>query len=247
MRDASTSTGPSRAKPHDRARIRAKDIMTRRAVAVQLDTPVRRVAELLMERRIGGVPVMDHRHLVGIVTESDLICRDELGTGAAGLAEGLLSNYGPAALPEANRVRGAYARDVMSRPVTTIEEGLDLVEVVRTMLAHHVKRLPVMSGETLVGIVSRSDIVRALVNRPPGASEPREDDDDLIRYRVIETLIGMPGTSPWQATVEVSGGVVRLGGAIEDETARDPSREAIERLPHVVEVVDHRSILNPYI
>ena len=63
---------------------------------------------------------------------------------------------------------------------------------------------------------------------------------------MIETLEGIPGTSPWLTTVIVSNGAVDLYGTVEDAAARDPSRIAIEKNPFVVKVTDHRSVLQPY-
>ena len=73
-----------------------------------------------------------------------------------------------------------------------------------------------------------------------------DSDDDIIRFKVIDTLMSMPGTSPWLTIVDVLNGVVELSGSVEDETTLDPSRVAIEHIAHVVEVKDRRSIPQPY-
>jgi osmotically-inducible protein OsmY len=72
------------------------------------------------------------------------------------------------------------------------------------------------------------------------------DDDDIIRFKVIETLTNMLRTKPWQMTVTVSKGVVELGGRVDDETVRELSRVKIEKLPHVVKVVDRRASVQPH-
>jgi hypothetical protein len=68
----------------------------------------------------------------------------------------------------------------------------------------------------------------------------------MIRYQAVETLLSMPGTSPWATTVTVSHGIVKLTGSVENEVTRDPSRIAIETIPDVIEVKDYRSIMQPY-
>lgn len=68
----------------------------------------------------------------------------------------------------------------------------------------------------------------------------------MIRYQVIETLLSIPGTSPWATTVTVSKGIVELNGTVENEVTRDPSRIAIEAIPEVVVVKDQRSVLQPF-
>jgi CBS domain-containing protein len=114
------------------------------------------------------------------------------------------------------------------------------------MEAKHIKRVPVMRAERLIGIVSRADIVRALVARPEESHGPLTCDDDIVRFNVIETLLNFPGASGWLTTVNVSSGVVQLAGTVQDENTRVPSRLAIEKIPCVVAVDDHRSILQPY-
>jgi CBS domain-containing protein len=217
------------------ATIVAKDIMTTDIVTVGPDTTVRRIAQLLSEKHISAVPVLDRGSLLGIVSEGDLIERQELGTAP-----------GPAVHADDLRSHGMCAGDVMTRTVVTVCEDASLAEIAKTLLAEGIKRVIVMRGSKLVGLVSRSDIVRALAARPAGAAGPMSSDDDMIRYRVIETLVNMPGTSPWAMTVTVSDGVVELGGSIEDEAAREPSRVAIETIPYVVEARDHRALVQPY-
>lgn len=68
----------------------------------------------------------------------------------------------------------------------------------------------------------------------------------MIRYQAVETLLSIPGTSPWATTVTVSHGIVELIGSVENEIIRDPSRIAIEVIPNVVEVRDYRAIMQPY-
>lgn len=227
--------------------IHASDIMTARVVTVTPEASIHDVAELLHERKLNSVPVLQGRALVGIVSAGDLICREELGTATEALGPSARSNWGPSALPEAAKARGAHASDVMSEVVATVPESASLAEIVNAMLASHVRQVPVMRDSKLVGIVSQSDIVRALAQRPPGSREPLGSDDDIIRYHVIETLVGIPGTSPWATTVTVSCGVVELNGMIEDELAKEPSRLAVEGIPHVARVEDYRAIINPWI
>lgn len=226
--------------------IHARDIMTAHVVTVTPEASVHDVAAMLNERKLNSVPVLQGRALVGIVSTSDLICREELGTATEALGPSARSNWGPSALPDAAKVRGPHASDVMSEVVATVRESASLAEIVTAMLASHVRQVPVMRGSKLVGIVSRSDIVRALAQRPPGAREPLGADDDIIRYHVIETLVGIPGTSPWATTVTVCCGVVELNGSIEEELAKEPSRLAVEGIPHVAKVEDYRATLNPW-
>ncbi len=145
-----------------------------------------------------------------------------------------------------SKLEGIHARDVMTRDVVTLAEDASLADVVKTLQASHIRRVPIVRGEKLVGVVSRADIMRALAARPEGSHGPTSKDDDMIRYQVIETLLSIPGTSPWATTVTVSKGIVELHGNIEVEDIRNPSRIAIECIPDVLEVRDHRAIIQPY-
>lgn len=222
----------------ERAMICAKSIMTSDIVTVSLDTAVREIARLLIENRFSAVPVVDGRVIVGIVTEGDLLRREELGTDIPNTTAQTDADYA--------KWHGRCARDVMTPNVVTVTEQASLAEITEMMEARHIKRVPVVRDGKIVGIVSRSDIVRALVARPEGSHGPLTCDDDIIRHRVIETLVNFPGASAWLTTVNVSNGVVELSGSVQDEAAREPSRLAVEKTPCIVAVNDHRCILQPY-
>lgn len=214
----------------------AKDIMTTDVVTVQPDTTVRKIALLLDEKHISAVPVTDGGSILGIVSEGDLMHRQELGT----------SREAEAGNADHAKSHGMYARDIMTRDVIAVSKDASLAEIAKALEANRIRRVLVTREARLVGIVSRSDIVHALAARPGGALGPVSSDDDMIRYNVIDTLMRMPGTSIWSTTVDVSKGVVELRGSIEEETARDPSRIAVENIPYVVAVKDHRAIMQPY-
>jgi CBS domain-containing protein len=116
---------------------------------------------------------------------------------------------------------------------------------VETLLTKNIRRVLVMREAELVGVVSRSDIVRVLAARPEGTGEPMSGDDDIIRFKIIETLMSISGINLWLMAVSVSNGVVELSGAVQDEACRESSRIAIENIPNVVEVKDKRSGLQP--
>lgn len=214
--------------------IRAKDIMTREhLVTVGPETHVHRVAELLSLNHISSVMVCDGYSLLGIVSEGDLLHRQELGTEGDDDSPGHVKSH------------AMQAGQIMTRPLVTVTEETSLAEIVRALHTHHVRRVPVVQGDRLVGVVARADIVRALAARPAGATAPTSRDDDMIRYQVIDTLFSIHGTSPWATTVTVTDGVVELSGSVEDETVREPSRIAVEAIPNVVEVRDHRAIPVP--
>lgn len=236
--------------------IRAKDVMTTNVTVVEAETTVHRIAQLLTDKHISAVFVADRGSVIGIVSEGDLLHRRELGTEierASSLTatyevenKGSISYEIESESTIKAKSHGMHARDVMTRKVITVQEDTTLADIVRTLQDNHIRRVPVVRGAKLIGVVSRADIMRALAARPEGSDGPTSRDDDMIRYHVIETLLSIPGTSPWATTVTVSNGIVELTGSVEQEVTRDPSRIAIEAIPDVVEVRDHRTIIQPY-
>lgn len=112
----------------------AKQIMTRPVIAVTPVTPVKSLAKILTEHRIGGVPVLDSKgKLVGIVSQRDLLSK-----------------------------KGSRVKSIMSENVLRVSEDTPVEEIASVMTNRNVKRLPVMRGQQVAGIVSRGDIVRAM-------------------------------------------------------------------------------------
>ena len=125
--------------------MKAGDIMVKDVLSVRPETPVREVALLMLERRISGVPVVDgEQHVLGIVSEGDLIRRPEIETDHA--PKRWLGVF----LSDEERARdfvkshGRKAREVMTQPAICVALDTPLVEVVRLMERHRVKRLPVV-------------------------------------------------------------------------------------------------------
>jgi CBS domain-containing protein len=145
------------------------DVMTRDVVSVSTVTPVSAVANILAGKRISAVPVVgaDGR-LVGIVSESDLIRRAEIGTERP-------RSWWHKVFPDAHatasdyvRTHGRKAQHVLTSRVVTAAEHMTLADVADIMERRRLKRLPVVRGDVLVGIVSRSDLIKALArHRPP--------------------------------------------------------------------------------
>ncbi|MBY0511648.1 MAG: CBS domain-containing protein [Rhodospirillaceae bacterium] len=234
----------SRAPSAPRA-IHARDIMSTSPITIEPNTNAHEIARILVEKRVSAVPVLDGKQVIGIVSEGDLLHRHELGTEGR-RAQRLQDITDTQNAASDMGLDGESARHIMTAAVVTVTEDTSLADIVRTLKRHHIRRVLVMRRDALVGIISRSDILRALLLRPEGAGAPTDRNDDMVRYQVFEVLWAMPGTSPWATTVAVTKGVVELGGAIEDENMRSPSRMAIERIAHVREVKDSRSVLQPY-
>lgn len=146
--------------------MKAKDIMTKDVLTVSLDTPVKKVAELLADYEISGAPVLDeHDRVIGIVTESDLIEQKKnlhLPTVVT-LFEGVLFLERPQKIKrEIEKMLGATVKDIYSKKVITINENATLEDIATIMSEKKVHLLPVLRGDDLVGVVGKVDVVRAL-------------------------------------------------------------------------------------
>jgi CBS domain-containing protein len=213
--------------------------MSHDVLKVGPDDDVHSIARLLTERQVGVACVVYGDRMVGIVTEGDLIRREELGTEPRHCAVGSVD-------PTCLKSHGRRARDVMTPDVIVVTEDAPLSEIAQLMEGKRINYMPVVHEQRLVGIVSRARIVRALAERPDKSHHPLVCDDDIVRFKVIETLMTIPGASAWLASVSLANGVVTLSGTVEDENMREPSRRIIEELPCVKAVDDQRSILQPY-
>lgn len=149
------------------AELTARDIMTPDPVTVHGDLSVTDAARLMVDRRVGALPVLDGTRLVGIVTEGDLIMQDvkmEFPTYLH-LLDGLIM-YPPATQrfeTELKKAVGATVEDVMTADPVTVQADTTVSDLATLMVNRDVSRLPVLDGEMLVGIISKSDIVRSLL------------------------------------------------------------------------------------
>ncbi|HYB09067.1 MAG TPA: CBS domain-containing protein [Alphaproteobacteria bacterium] len=159
--------------------MKARDVMTCDVASVRPDAPRRVIAQVLIDRGISAVPVVDENSVpIGMVSEGDLIGRGDSDREARRdwwltlLAEGeALSPEFIAGLRNPERV----ARDIMSAPIVTVDEETDLSKIAELLVAHRIKRVPVVRDGRIVGIVSRADLVRAFSQeRSSPVAAPRE-------------------------------------------------------------------------
>ncbi|MBN1193170.1 MAG: CBS domain-containing protein [Coriobacteriia bacterium] len=149
------------------ADLTARDIMTADPITVGTDLSVTEAARLMVDNRVGALPVLDGERLAGIVTEGDLIMRDvkmEFPTYLH-LLDGFIM-YPPATArfeSELKKAVGATVGDVMTTDVVAIQADVSVGDVATLMVERDVSRVPVLEGDKLVGIVSKSDIVRSLI------------------------------------------------------------------------------------
>lgn len=145
----------------------AKDIMTRDLLTVTPKTNIRDIAQLLIDHKISGLPVVDEKgKVLGMVSEGDLM-RKEIAPKLPDVLSvlGAIIYYnGMKEYKEAFRKMAATtAEEIMTDEVISVQIDDDVSKVGQIMLDHGIKRVPVLLGDKLVGIVSRADIVKMLL------------------------------------------------------------------------------------
>lgn len=216
----------------------AKELMSTNLVVVPPEMPVTALAELLAARGISAVPVVDAQGVpLGIVTEGDLIRR--LADRPPGPFGWFLQCFGATKplIEQFNKAHGACARDVMSAALVSVTEGESAERIARLMETHGIRRVPVLKDGRLVGIVSRADLLRAILRVTPGESGSQTDDGVILR-----ALIAAMREQAWVDTYwvypDVSGGAVTLYGFARSDKMREGLMVLARAVPGVTIVHD---------
>lgn len=226
--------------------MKAREVMQRDVATVTPETSLGEAIELMLARRISGLPVVDAAGaVIGILTEGDLLRRVETGTQLrvpgwrawlAGPGRGA-SDY--------VRTHARKVGEVMTQPVVTVEGGTALSEIVALMESRGIKRIPVLEAGRLAGIVSRADLLRVLGRLLPAAGTQAVADAEL-RRRVLAELDKQRWAPRSYLDVNVENGVAELVGLITDAREREAMRVLAENVPGVRGVVDHLTWIEPY-
>jgi CBS domain-containing protein len=223
----------------------ASDVMTRNVASIGRDAPIGDAIRLMLNHRISGLPVVDGSgKVVGMLTEGDLLRRAETQTERQ-RPRWLELLLGPGRLAdEYVRTHGRKVGEIMTEDLVSVAEDTPLAEIVQLMERRRIKRLPVLRGDALVGIVTRADLMRALgqlVDKEPISAS----DDDEIQKCVLAELARTAWAPRAGITVVVTDGIVELDGAITNEKAREAVRVAAENVPGVKGVRDRLVWVEP--
>lgn len=221
------------------------DVMTREVVSIAPDASVMEAVRLMLQHKISGLPVIDGAgKLQGVVTEGDFLRRVETGTERkrSRLVEFLL---GPGRLAtDYVHATGRKVDEVMTPDARTVGEDEPLEKVVHLMERYRIKRVPVVRGDKVVGIVTRQNLMRALASLAL-AEHPVAADDATIRERLLAELKRQSWAPVGLIDVVVKDGVVKLSGALTDERERQAIRIAAENIAGVKKVEDHLVWIEP--
>jgi len=224
--------------------MRAHQIMTRQVITATPDTPIVQAARTLLLQHISGMPVIDAAgKLVGIVSQGDFMRRAEIGTQRK-RSRWLKLLLGPGrAAADFVRERGRKVGEVMNDQPITVTEDATLEEVTETLEKNDIKRVPVMRGDKLVGIITRTNLVQAVLDLAREVPDPTADDDH-IRDRIY-AAIERNDWKPIGFSVVVRDGIVHLSGIITDLRSRAATIVAAENVSGVRKVHDHLVWLEP--
>jgi CBS domain-containing protein len=246
-RETATSCGdiPDNRSEGARKMLTARGIMTTNVIAVQSDATVGAVADILVTQGISGVPVLKNDRLVGIVSEGDLMHRAEIGTGAPAVswwARIFRDNASLAA--QYTREHSTRVADVMTREVATVVEGTPIAEIADLLERRKIRRVPVTRNGKVVGIVSRSNIVRALAVTANLPSRASGADDETVRQHIRTALLEQAWPSAGAINFTVRNGVASFWGTVDSDAERNASRVLCENVPGVRAVEDHRVLVD---
>jgi len=225
--------------------MRAKDIMTRRVISIGPDATIFEAARLMLQNRISGLPVVDPAGvLIGMITEGDFLRRVETGTERhrPRWLEFVLSPGRAAA--EYTHSHGRKVNEVMSDNPLSVSDDTPVEEIVSLMERHRIKRVPVTRDARLVGIVSRANLVRAMLPIARVAQPTAQSDLD-IRKCIMTELDSQKWAPVALVEVTVNKGTVDLWGTILDERDRKALKVLAENVPGVKAVKDHTVWVEP--
>lgn len=222
--------------------MQAKDVMTRSVVSVSPDTLVSEIARKLIARGISAVPVLDEEEkIVGIVSEGDLMRRDESGTERRPSWWLRMFELPENKAHEFVKTHGLHAGDVMTREVATVSEDTPVNEIAELLESRRIKRMPVVRDGKLVGIVSRANLLFGLATL---RNLPAVNIEDEAIQAELMTALKKAGVRTLSVNVLVSGGVVDIWGDVSSEDERRAAAVAAEGIPGVIEVRNRAGVMS---
>jgi CBS domain-containing protein len=204
--------------------MRVQELMTTPALSIGPEASLKEVARIFVEHGITGLPVCDARNnVVGVVSAGDILYKEHGPLDDAARRRLRWRRGGDAA---AMKSKALVVREAMTSPPVTISPWSSASEAARSMTEHGVNRLPVVKGDTLVGIVTRSDLVRAFIRSD-------EEIERELREEVLEQTMWLDRDS---VQVDVKRGVVSLAGTLQTRSNVTLLEELAARIPGVVSV-----------
>jgi CBS domain-containing protein len=220
--------------------MKALDVMVCDVVTVRPDDSVAEAVRLLAEHDVSALPVVDNDdNVVGVISEADLVHREELGTEKH--RAWWLEAVTPASTlaGEFAKSHGRRVNEIMSTDVISAAEDTPLGEIATILERYRIKRVPILRGGKLVGVVSRSNLIQALASsRTPAAAGSGADADRKIRSELLDRLGHQDWTDFGERNIIVNSGIVHLWGLVGSQEEHKALIALAEGVPGVVGVAD---------
>lgn len=203
--------------------MKVSDVMTERVFTVTVDTPLKIVATRMLEYGVSGMPVVVGERVLGVISETDILFKERIAPDRKGVVDWLV-HY--AEDPPLAKLEARTAGEAMTTPAVTIGSTRSIADAAATMLELRIDRLPVVDGGRLVGIVTRTDLVRAFT---------RGDDEiaaEIRRGGMLQRL----WMNPESLDVTVEQGNVLLEGTVDTQDLAESIVGYAETTPGVVSV-----------
>ncbi|MFD2417087.1 CBS domain-containing protein [Amycolatopsis pigmentata] len=195
-------------------------VMTKDPITVTPDTEFKDIAALLTAEEISAVPVVEDGRPIGVVSEADLLCKEDIPATAPTMFSGRRARH------HWRKAQAVRARDLMTAPVRTVEVGTGVAAAAHQLTTAGSRRLFVVDQGKLVGVVSRRDLLDVFL-RP---------DPDVRREVEEEVFTQVLRAEPASFTVTVEHGVVTVLGRLERRSAVSSAERLIALVPGVVGV-----------
>jgi CBS domain-containing protein len=223
--------------------MKAYEAMTKDVVTVGANTPVREIAALLARHRISAVPVVSEGgRVIGIVSQTDLGHRSETDTEKR--RKWWLEVFADSDSKARDYIKshGNVANDVMTRLVVSVSKDAQLSEVAEILDTHRIRQVPVMEDGSLVGMISRADLVRKLAEATitPSASRP---ENGVLQKAIWHRIKAEGWVHSALVNIVVNNGVVELWGAVASDDQRRALHLLVEGVNGVRRVEDHVGLL----
>lgn len=204
-----------------------RDVMTRPVLTVRPDTPLKDVARLLIDAGIAGAPVVDGQgSVLGVVSEGDFLIKEQGAEGLRHRRLAALLGEGRETRSQREKLGARTAAQAMSAPALTISPDRAIREAAALMTERRVNRLPVVDAGRLVGIVTRSDLVRAYVR----------SDEELRRTILEDVILKALWLNPASFKVAVTDGEASIAGNVERRSTAVMVEESVRMVPGIVAV-----------
>ena len=218
--------------------MRAADVMVRNVVTVRPETAVPEAAKLLVDHDVSALPVVDAEgRVVGMLSEADLMRREEIGTEKRRRWWLEAVTPGATLAEEYAKSHGKTVEELMSREVISATEDTTLADIASLFEKHSIKRVPIITDGKLVGIVSRANLVQAVAAASVPSARPGHSDR-RIRLDILARLAEQSWTDFGDRNIIVVDGTAHIWGLVGSPQERKALTSLVEDVPGVTAVKD---------